>query len=151
MLESILAAIAWTTLAIVVSQLVSIGVMAWLGLPPKKLIHEIEVVQNPAVGASFFIISLTTSIFISVYFSDGYDQFQNFGDSAAWFVVGLLIATAYMAIAFTIAHRLMGRENNESVYGYMRREIIEEQNAALAFFLGGISVAPFIAMTFQII
>ncbi len=151
MLESILAAIAWTTLAIVVSQLVSIVIMAWLGLPPKKLIHEIEVVQNPAVGASFFIISLTASIFIGVYFSNGFTGFQDFGESAAWFVVGLAVAGAYMAVAFTIAHRVMGRENDESVYGYMRREIVEEQNAALAFFFGGISVSPFIAMVFQII
>ena len=32
----------------------------------------------------------------------------------------------------------MGRVNNESVYGYIRREVILEQNAALAFFLGGL-------------
>ncbi|MEQ8672012.1 MAG: hypothetical protein RLP44_00600 [Aggregatilineales bacterium] len=151
MLESILAAIAWTTLAIVASQATSIAIMWWLGLPPKKLIHEIEVVQNAAVGACFFIISLTASLFIGVYFSDGFSRVQTFGDSAAWFIMGLLISAVYVAIAFAITHRVMGRENNESVYGYMRREIVEEQNASLAFFLGGISVSPFLAMVFQII
>lgn len=151
MFESILAAVAWTTLAIVVSQATSIAIMWWLGLPLKKLIHEIEVVQNAAVGASFFIISLTASLFIGVYFSEGYSPTQEFGDSAAWFITGLLISAIYVAFAFAIAHRLMGRENNESVYGYMRREIVEEQNTSLAFFLGGISVSPFIAMVFQII
>ena len=151
MLELILAALAWTTLAIFVSQGSSIIVMWWLGLPPKKLIHEIEVVQNPAVGACFFIISLTASLFIGVYFSAGFTPVESFGTSAAWFMVGLLTSFAYMAVAFAIVHRVMGRENNESVYGYMRREIIEEQNVSLAFFLGGISVSPFIAMVFQVI
>lgn len=151
MLELILAALAWTTLAIFVSQGSSIIVMWWLGLPPKKLIHEIEVVQNPAVGACFFIISLTASLFIGVYFSAGFTPVESFGTSAAWFMVGLLVSFAYMAVAFTVMHRVMGRENNESVYGYMRREIIEEQNVSLAFFLGGISVSPFIAMVFQVI
>ena len=151
MLESIIAALAWATLTIVVSQGVSIIIMWWLGLPPKKLIHEIEVVQNAAVGACFFIISMTASLFISVYFSQGFSRVESFGNSAAWFMVGLVMAAVYVALAFAIAHRIMGRENNESVYGYMRREIVEEQNAALAFFLGGIAVAPFIAMVFQVI
>lgn len=151
MLESIIAALAWATLAIVVSQGVSIVIMWWLGLPPKKLIHEIEVVQNAAVGACFFIISMTASLFISVYFSQGFSRVESFGDSAAWFMVGLVLAAVYVSLAFAIAHRIMGRENKESVYGYMRREIVEEQNAALAFFLGGIAVAPFIAMVFQVI
>lgn len=151
MAEQLLAAFLWATLAIVVSQVVGVGIMWWLGLPPKKLIHEIEDVQNTAVGASFFIISLTAAIFIGVYFSNGFSEVQTFGNSAAWFISGLVLSVIYIAVIFAIAHRIMGRVNNESVYGYMRREIIEEQNAALAFFLGGLAVTPFIAVLFQIL
>lgn len=151
MAEQLFAAFLWSTLAIVISQAVGIGIMWWLRLPPKKLIHEIEDVQNNAVGASFFIISVTVSLFISIYFSSGFTNVQSFADSAVWFIAGLMMAVAYIAIIFAIAHRIMGRINNESVYGYIRREIIEEQNAALAWFLGGLSFSPFIAVIFQII
>lgn len=151
MAQQLVAAILWATLAIVVSQMVGIGVMWWLGLPPKKLVHEIEDVQNTAVGACFFIISLTAAIFIGVYFSNGFSRVEEFGTSAAWFVSGLVLSVIYVAIIFAFAHRVMGRVNNESVYGYLRREIIEEQNAALAFFLGGLAVTPFIAVLFQIL
>lgn len=149
--ELLLAALGWATLSIVVSQVVGITLMRWLGLSVKQLIHEIEDVQNVAVGASFFIISVTTSLFISVFFSAGFTGLEEFGTSALWFVIGLLLAFVYVAIIFAIAHRLMDRVNNETVYTYLRREIIEEQNAALAFFLGGLSFPPFISIVFQII
>jgi hypothetical protein len=45
----------------------------------------------------------------------------------------------------------MGRENNENMLGYIRREIVLEQNAALAFFLGGLVVSPFISIVFQLL
>ncbi|MEO0565645.1 MAG: hypothetical protein AAF125_26290, partial [Chloroflexota bacterium] len=36
-------------------------------LPPKRLRKEIEDVQNPAVGASFFVVSLTVALFVSMF------------------------------------------------------------------------------------
>lgn len=149
--ELMLAAIAWATLSIVVSVLVSMGLMRWLGLPFKKLVHEIEDVQNTAVGACFFIVSLTTSLFISIYFSDGFSEPQAIENNALWFISGLIVSAIYVAVLMFIAHRAMGRLENETVYHYLRREIVEEQNAALAFFLGGLAVCPFIAVIFQII
>lgn len=149
--ELLLAALGWATLSIVVSQAVGITLMWWLGLSLKQLIHEIEDVQNVAIGASFFIISLTTSLFISIFFSDGFTGSEEFGSSALWFIAGLVLAWVYVAIIFILAHRLMSRVNNENVYMYLRREIVEEQNAALAFFLGGLSFPPFISIVFQII
>ena len=50
-----------------------------------------------------------------------------------------------------IAYRIMGIEDNESFMDYVRRELVEEQNASLAFFLGGLMITPFIAVIFQII
>jgi len=150
-MEDLIAAILWSTLAIVVSQSTAILIMWGLGLPPKKLVHEIEDVQNPAVGASFFVISLVVSLYISVYFSAGYSPIESFGESALWFISGLMVGGLYLIFIFIIAHRLMDREDNESVYRYIQREIVEEQNASLALFLGGLSIAPFISAVFQII
>ena len=150
-MESLTEAILWSTLAIVVAQSTSILIMWGLGLPPKKLVHEIEDVQNPAVGASFFVISLVVSLYISVYFSNGYSPIESFGESALWFISGLAVGGAYMVLIFIIAHRLMDREDDESVYRYIQREIIEEQNASLALFLGGLSLSPFLGIVFQII
>ena len=148
-MEDIISALIWTTLAVLISQSVSIILLWGLGLSPGKLIHEIEVVQNPAVGAVFFIISLTTALFVSVYASDGFTAYDSVGDSLLWIGGGLLLATIYTGLSFMIAHRVMGRENDESVYRYLQRELIEEQNASLAFFFGGLAVAPFIAVLFQ--
>jgi uncharacterized membrane protein YjfL (UPF0719 family) len=144
-----LTALGWATFTIVVSQLVSIIVMWILGLPPRKIVKEIEDVQNTAVGAIFFIISLTATLFVSVLSSDGPTTAPPL-ETLVWVVGGLLTATIFMLLLFVIAHRVMGREPGENVYMYIRREVIKEQNAALAFFLGGLAVTPFIAVVYQI-
>ena len=149
--QQMLAALGWATLSILAAQAAGIGLMWWLGLPPKKLVHEIEDVQNTAVGASFFVVSVAASIYIGVFFSAGYTSEQDFIGSAIWFLGGLLASFIYVYIIFVIAHNLMDRVENETVYHYLRREIVEEQNAAMALFLGGLSISPFIAMVFQII
>lgn len=151
LLDQISAALLWSTLAVVISQLVSIGIMWGLGLSPKRLVHEIEDVQNPAVGAMFFVISLAVALYIGVFFGTGYSPETTFERSALWFAAGLLVAHIYVIITLVIAHRLMDRVDNESVYQYLRRELIAEQNASLALFLGGLTIVPFIAVVFQII
>lgn len=140
----------WTIFVTVFAQVISISFLWWLGLHPKKLVHEIEETQNTAVGAIFFIISLTSALFIGVLASEPTPAGSDL-EGLLWVVGGLLLAVFYTALMFVVAHRLMGRENNESVYGYMRREIIIEQNAALSFFFGGLAVAPFIAVLYQIL
>jgi uncharacterized membrane protein YjfL (UPF0719 family) len=149
--DLILSALFWTTFAIVISQIVSIALMWWLGLPPGKLSEEIVIVQNPAVGACFFIVSLAASIFIGLMASSGFTPDPTFAEGAAWIVGGLVVAAFYTALAFSIAHRLMEPVKGEGLYAYLRREIIEEQNVALAFFYGGLSITPFIAVVFQLI
>jgi predicted anti-sigma-YlaC factor YlaD len=149
--ELILSALLWMTFATLVSQAVAIAVLAWLGLPPGKLAHEIEDIQNPAVGASFFIISLAASIFISIMASAGFTPDPSFAEGAAWIIGGLVVAALYVFISFNVAYRIMKPRKGESLYRYMQREIIEEQNVALTFFLGGLGVIPFIAVVFQLI
>ena len=153
----IVSAIAWTIAATVISQIISILIMSWLGLPPKKLIHEIEVIQNPAVGACFFIISLAVGFFIGSFTSNGFSANDpsyvdpGFLASTAWIILALILGAALTWISFEIAHRVMGVENDETTYRYIQRELIQEQNASLAFFLGGLSIVPFIAVIFQMI
>lgn len=148
----VVAAIGWTIAATVISQIVSIGIMTWLGLPPKKLIHEIEEIQNSAVGACFFIISLAVGFFIGAFTSDGFSTNDaSYPEATGWIVLALALGFALTWLSFEIAHRAMGVENNETTYQYIRRELIQEQNASLAFFLGGLSIVPFIAVVFQMI
>jgi hypothetical protein len=150
-------AVGWSVFATVVSQLISVILMAWLGLPPKKLVREIEEIQNPAIGATFFIISLTTGLFISIFASDGFSinsteyQDPGFVAGAGWIFMAFILGTVLVWISFEIAHRVMGVENEESTYRYIQRELIEEQNASLAFFLGGLAIVPYIAVIFQVI
>lgn len=150
-------AVGWSVLATVISQFISIIFMRWLGLSPKKLVHEIEEIQNPAVGATFFIISLTTGLFVSIFASDGFSinkpeyQDPGFVAGAGWIFMAFILATVLTWISFEIAYRIMGVEDNESLYRYIQRELIEEQNASLAFFLGGLAIVPYIAVIFQAI
>ncbi|HEX2905947.1 MAG TPA: hypothetical protein VHO69_03760 [Phototrophicaceae bacterium] len=106
--ELLVSAIIWATFAIVVSQLASILIMWSLGLPPRKLVKEIEDVQNPAVGAVFFAVSLTAALFVSILASDGPTTAPPL-ETLAWVGGGLLIAIVYVVILFMIAHRVMGR------------------------------------------
>ncbi|MDX1991256.1 MAG: hypothetical protein SF029_02635 [bacterium] len=149
--DALLSAVLWTIFTIIVSQLVSVAVMWWLGLPPGKLIHEIEDVQNIAVGAIFFIVSITAAFFIGFMATSGFSPDPTFVESAAWIVGGVLLAIVFTAVNFWVAHRVFKPLPGEGVYGYMRREIVLEQNGALAFFLGGLAVVPFIAVVFQLL
>jgi hypothetical protein len=149
-MELVLNTLVWATAATLVSQMAGVLIMWWLGVPPKKLAHEIEDVQNVAVGASFFIISLITAIFIGVLAADPSEASSTLA-SWGWIFGGLLLAIVYTLISFMIAHRMLGRIDGESVYTYVQRELVQEQNAALAFFLGGLAVAAFISVVGQII
>lgn len=149
-LNTIFSALVYATAATFISQFLGVMIMWWLGLKPKKLAHEIEEVQNIAVGASFFIIALTASIFIGVLTADPAPA-ETLLASYAWILGGLALATVYAGFAFWLAHRMLGRIEGENVYTWVQRELIREQNAALAFFLGGLAVAPYISVVSQIV
>jgi hypothetical protein len=140
-LQLALSAIAWATV---------VTVMWWLGLHPRKLAHEINNVQNTAVGATFFIVSLISSIFVSVLAGGVPTQSADALEELAWVVGGLALSFAFTIVAWFIAHRGMGPKG-ENLRQYIQREIIKEQNAALAFFLGALAIAPFLAVLYQIL
>jgi uncharacterized membrane protein YjfL (UPF0719 family) len=150
-IELVISALFWTTLTVVVSQGVSILLMWSLGLPPAKLAHEIVEIQNTAVGACFFVISLGASIFTGLMASGGFTPDPGFLESTAWIIGGVVVAGLYAALLFLLAHRILAPKKGEGFYHYVRREIITEQNAALALFLGGLAITPFIAVVFQLI
>lgn len=147
----IFGSIGWSILSILIAQGTSIAIMTILGLPPKKLIHEIEEVQNAAVGAVFFIVSITVAFFVGMFTTNGYTDAGGVLPGAAWIVGAFIMGMGFTWINFIVAHRVMGRENDETVLDYIRRELVLEQNASLAFFLGGLSIVPFISVLFQTI
>lgn len=150
----IIEAVVWSIVIIVVSQLVSLLIVWWLGVPPGKLEHEIEEKQNAAVGAIFFIVTLIVSLFISSLASNGFTEVDSAATGALWILGGVAFGIILTFANFFIVFRWMGRQergSGESMYRYMQREIIDEHNLAFAFFLGGLAAAPFIAVLYQIL
>ncbi len=150
-MNQILEALAWSIFITLLSQVISLLVISLLGLPLKRLAAEIQDRQNPAVGALFFIISLIVALYVSGVSGDGYNPSEETVTDLAWIFGGAGIAILFTLISFFIAHQVLGSVKNENLYQYLRRELIEEENAALAFFLGGLAVAPFLATLQQVL
>lgn len=150
-MDLVIEAVLWTIVATAIAQLVTIILLWMLGLKPERLAHEIEDKQNAAVGAAFFIISLIASIFVSVLASDGFSTADTSAETLGWIVGGAAGATLFTLVLFWIAHRLLQPLEGENMYMYLQRELIAEQNASLAFFLGGLAVAPYMAVLFQVL
>ncbi len=144
-------AIGWSIFSILVSQGTSILLMWWLGLPPRRLGHEIEDRQNTGVGAVFFVVSLTVSFFISQFVTNGYTQTETILEGALWVVGALILGLVFMWASFWVAHELLDPVENETVIDYIKREIVDEKNASLAFFLGGLAVVSFFSVLYQMI
>lgn len=148
-MDVVFSALLWTTVSTVIAQAAAILVMWLLGLPPSKLRHEIEDAQNPAVGASFFMIALIAAIFINPLVTEGFTV-DDTSSTIAWIAGGLALALVYTLTAFYVAYRVLVPIEGENLYRYIQRELIAEQNASLAFVLGGLAIAPFTAVVFQI-
>ncbi|MEJ2577876.1 MAG: hypothetical protein P8Z68_02120 [Kineosporiaceae bacterium] len=149
--ELIVSAVVWTTVATVISQGSAIALMALLGVRPRALPHELVEVQNPAVGAAFFVVALTAALFVSPMASSGFTPDPDLWESAAWVVGGLVMAVVYTLVAFMLAHRVLGRRRGEGLLGFVRRELVAEQNVSLTLFFGGLAVIPFVAVVYQLI
>jgi hypothetical protein len=148
--DSIASALLWAALATGIAQVASLIALWILGVPPRRIRHEIEDAQNPAVGALYFVISLISALWAATLASDGLPQYAPPLETFLWIVGGIALASAFTAVAFVIAHRLLKPEQGESAYAWIKRECIAEQNAALALFLGGLACAPFLTVLFQI-
>ncbi|MCE7946304.1 MAG: hypothetical protein DYG88_02640 [Chloroflexi bacterium CFX4] len=148
--DAIVSALLWAIFATVIAQVVSLIALWILGVPPRRIRHEIEEVQNPAVGALYFVIALIASLWAAKLASDGLPQIAPPLETFIWIAGGIVVASAFTALAFVVAHRLLIPEESESAYGWIKRECIAEQNISLALFLGGLACAPFLTVLFQI-
>lgn len=140
----------WGTVTTLVSQIIAVVLLWQLGLSPKKLRHEIEDVQNPAVGALFFIITLVTAIVIGILTASP-SEADGALENIAWIGSGLIWAILLSGISVYVAHYVLEPIEGETVYTYLQREIILEQNASLAFVLGGLVAACFISVFAHVI
>jgi hypothetical protein len=149
-LDLVVSAVLWATVTTVIAQIVAIALMAFLGVRPRALPHELVEVQNPAVGAAFFIITLTAALFIGPLASSGFTPDPTVWESLAWVLGGLVGASLYALVEIMLAHQVLGRRG-EGLRTFIRRELIAEQNVALTWFFGGLLVAPFVAVVYQLI
>ena len=149
-MDVVLNSLLYATVATILSQVIAVGAMRWLGLSPNKLAHEIEDVQNVAVGASFFVISLITSIFIAVLAAEP-EEADSVLASWGWIFGGLALSLLYSGVSFWVAHRMLTPLEGENPYSWIRRELVDEQNASLALFLGGLMSAAFFSVLGQIV
>ena len=150
----IIEAVIWTIVIILISQVVSFAIVAWLGVPPSKMEHEIEEKQNAAVGAIFFMVTLVVTLFVSVLASNGFTEVESAATGAMWIFGGVAFGTILTFLNIFVVFRWMGQEERqagESMYRYIQRELIDEHNLAFAFFLGALAIAPYIAVLFQIL
>jgi ABC-type transport system involved in multi-copper enzyme maturation permease subunit len=143
-------AILWAIFATIISQFVSLYLLRFFGLPLKQLRREIEDTQNPAVGAFFFAVSLIVSTWVSNLTAGPRSTEYEPIDTLVWTSLGILISVIFTVVSWTIAHYRFQPLEGENVYKWIRRELIDEQNASLALFLAGLAVAPFMAVLYQI-
>ena len=150
-LQLALSALIWGTVASVISLAVSLILLWFFGLSPKRLAREINDVQNAGVGTVFFVVSLITSLFVSVLAggipTTGSEPIL---EELAWIGGGVVLAGLFTWVSVLIAHKLMAPKG-EKLSRYLHREIIDEQNVALALFLGGLALPPFLAFLYQIL
>jgi hypothetical protein len=149
--QLVVSALLWSTLSTVTSQVVSIIVVAMLGVAPRKIAHEIAEIQNPAIGACFLAIAIAASSFIAPLTSSGFTPDPDLLASVLWIVGGVLLGFTYTVIAIIIAHRVFGTKKDENFYQWMQREIVAEQNVSLALFIGSLLIPPFTAVSYQLI
>lgn len=149
--EIVGSALLWALLATLLAQLFTTLIVWILGISPAKLVHEIVEIQNPAVGASFFVVSLVVSLFIGLITSSGFTHSSSIVEEILWIAIGIVTATLYSVLMLVIVHQVFAKRKKESLFAFLRREIIAEQNASMVFFVGGILLAPFLSMAFQII
>jgi hypothetical protein len=150
-MTNVIEAVVWAVGITVLSQAISIGLMRLLGLSPRKLAQVIEDEQNPAVGAVFFIVALITALYLGLVSGDGYDSTGSNMEDFLWIVGGVVLAFVLTSISFMIAYRVMKPVPGENFLQYVRREIVTEQNVSLAFYLGALAIAPFMAAVYQIL
>jgi hypothetical protein len=128
----------WSLLSIILAGVISILVVKIiLGVRIRDLLTEIETKQNAAVGIIFKDIAAVTSGLLLIFTSEGFTSSTNLVQDLLWTVGGGLLTLVFMGVlGFLLLRWLAGRQSlKETPLQYLRRELIQEQNQALAHIL----------------
>lgn len=122
------------------------------GLTINKIVQEVEEDQNMAVAIIFAFFSIMVSFFVASFATDGFTSPGNTVQDASWLVLGFAAAAVMSTVVNSVILRTFGnRLENESVFAYLQREFIVENNGALALFVTSQGAVWFIQAYFQVI
>lgn len=126
----------------------------YLGQKLGEIFHEIVVDNNNGVGSLFSYTSLIVSLFVGFALSAGFSTPTD--DSLAgylWFVMGgsISLVVAYMIFHVVVRWAKSSLHADESVIGFVRREIRDDNSAAIVSLFYGIVFSIAIPMLLQII
>jgi hypothetical protein len=128
----------WSLLSIILAGVISLLVVKIiLGVRIRDLLTEIETKQNAAVGIIFKDIAAVISGLFLIFTSAGFTSSTNLVQDLLWTVGGGLLTLVFMGVlGFLLLRWLAGRRSlKETPLQYLRRELIQEQNQALAHIL----------------
>jgi hypothetical protein len=128
----------WSLFSIILAGVISILIVKiLLGVRASNLIAEIETKQNAAVGIIFKDVAAVLSGLLLIFTSQGFSPSTNWVGDLLWTLGGGLLTLVFMGLlGFLFLKWLVGRRSSrETPLQYLRRELIEEQNLALAHIL----------------
>jgi hypothetical protein len=125
----------WSLLSIILAGMTTILVVKIiLGVRIPDLLAEIETKQNAAISTIFKDIAAVLSGLTLIFTSTGFTPSTNLIGDILWAVGGGLLTLVLMGVlGFLFLLWLVGRRSlKETPLQYLRRELIQEQNQALA-------------------
>lgn len=146
----------WSLTSIVVATILSLLVIrVFLGIPLKNLLVEIEDKQNAAVAIIFKDIAAVCSGLCLVFASEGFTATEqsHFLEGVLWTSIGGVTTLVLMVVFGWIIITLMARREHlkERPLQYLRRELVEEKNSALAHIMMAFLIVIGISVIGQVI
>ena len=144
----------WSLLSIALAGVISILVVKIvLGVKVSHLVAEIETRQNAAVGIIFKDIAAVLSGLLLIFTFAGFTPSTGLLEDILWTLGGGLITLVFMgALGFVLLRWLSSRHPlKESPLQYLRRELIEEKNEALAHIIMAVLIVVGITVIGQIL
>ncbi|MBE3561596.1 MAG: hypothetical protein IMW89_20595 [Ktedonobacteraceae bacterium] len=144
----------WSLLSIIIAGIISILIVTIvLGIKISDLITEIETKQNAAIGIIFKNVAAVLSGLLLIFTSTGFSSSEGLLSDILWTVGGGLLTLLFTGIlGFLFLNWLSGkRASRETPLQYLRRELVLEQNEALAHIIMAFFIVVGITMIGQII
>ena len=144
----------WSLLSIALAGVISVLVVkVVLGVKLSHLIAEIEERQNAAIGIIFKDIAAVTSGLLLIFTFAGLTPSSGLLGDILWTLEGGLTTLVFMAIlGFLILRWLASRHPlKETPLHYLRRELVEEKNEALAHITMAVLIVVGITVIGQIL